>query len=202
MEDSIVRSPPTLGDWLNLAQFAVVWLCHLVLFGLYLYHPPSRPSVKRTIIAIYIAFLLISLTPVIFESTLPPPGTDPNHDRRWVSAIFSYTHSILVNPIVTAIAVAALFPQAHETWSRSDPGALSVRALAAQAVVFAVVAFCWPLRMTLPLGVGFITWYQLIGWAAVDNLVFAIVQAVLWLISRRAGLSGSIEGEETTPLII
>ena len=151
-------------------------------------------------ITIYIAFLLISLAPVIFESALPPSGTNPNHDRRWVSAVFSYTHCILVSPIVTAIAVAALFPQARETWSRSDPGALSVRALAAQAIVFAVVAFCWSLRMTLPLGVVFITWYQLVGWAAVDNLVFAIVQAVLWWISRRTGLSGFIEGE-TTPLI-
>lgn len=27
--DRIVHTPPTLGDWLNLAQFAVVWLCRL-----------------------------------------------------------------------------------------------------------------------------------------------------------------------------
>ena len=29
--DYIVSSPPSLGDWLNLVQFAAVWLCHLLL---------------------------------------------------------------------------------------------------------------------------------------------------------------------------
>ncbi|KAI1779361.1 hypothetical protein F4818DRAFT_438137 [Hypoxylon cercidicola] len=29
--DDVVHNPLTLGDWLNLAQFSIVWLCHLVL---------------------------------------------------------------------------------------------------------------------------------------------------------------------------
>ena len=29
--DSIIGTPPTTGDWLNFAQFTVVWLCHLAL---------------------------------------------------------------------------------------------------------------------------------------------------------------------------
>jgi hypothetical protein len=29
--DSVISTPPTAGDWLNFAQFTVVWLCHLAL---------------------------------------------------------------------------------------------------------------------------------------------------------------------------
>jgi hypothetical protein len=28
-EDTIVHSPPTVGDWLNLGQFGVAWSCYL-----------------------------------------------------------------------------------------------------------------------------------------------------------------------------
>lgn len=152
-------------------------------------------------ITFYIAFLLISVALIIFESTLPPTGTDPHHDRRWVTAIFGNTHTIVVDPIITIIAIIALFPQTRETLSRSDPGALSVDALAAQAIVFALVALYWPRRMRLPSGVGFITWYQLVGWAVVDNFVFALVQAVLWSISTRLRPSNSTENGEATALI-
>jgi hypothetical protein len=152
-------------------------------------------------VAIYVSFLLISLVPVLFEAALPPTGSDPNHDRRWVSAIWVNTHSILINPIVTALAFAALFPQLRELRSRpTDPGALSVEGLAVQAAVFFVVALCWPLRLRLPWGVGLVTWYQLVGWAAIDNAVFAFVQAVLWTFARRRGFAG-VDDRETTPLI-
>jgi hypothetical protein len=29
--DSVSHHPPMPGDWLNLVQFAAVWLCHIVL---------------------------------------------------------------------------------------------------------------------------------------------------------------------------
>ena len=31
IDDAIIQSPPSVGDWLNLAQFASVWLGHLAL---------------------------------------------------------------------------------------------------------------------------------------------------------------------------
>jgi hypothetical protein len=151
--------------------------------------------------SIYIPLLLISVGPIIFESTLPLTGTNSNGDRRWVTAILSNTHAFLVNPIITIIAILALLPQARETWSRSEPGSLSVDGLAAQAIVFAIAALYWPRRMTLSEDMGFFGWYFLVGWAAVDNFVFAFVQAVLWWISTRPRLSGSVENGETTSLI-
>ncbi|KAF5011005.1 hypothetical protein FDECE_2875 [Fusarium decemcellulare] len=199
--DFVVHSPPTLGDWLNLAQFTVVWVGHLVLFGAYLFFPPSRPGSKTTILSIYIAFLLISVAPVIFMAFLPPTGTDPNHDRRWISAIFANTSGLLINPIVTALAIAAYFPQARELRSRPDVGALSVLGLIVQASVFLIVAIIWPFRMELPPGVSFSVWYQFGGWATVDNLIFAFVQAVLWWISRRFGGAVPEEPSEAAPLM-
>ena len=48
---------------------------------------------------------------------------------------------------------------------------------------------------------GLITWYQLVGWAAIDNLVFAFVQAVLFFIAwRRRGPDGTVD--ETMPLLL
>lgn len=29
--DSVINTPPTTGDWLNFAQFTLVWVCHLTL---------------------------------------------------------------------------------------------------------------------------------------------------------------------------
>lgn len=29
-DDSLIQSPPTLGNWLNLAQLAAVWACQVI----------------------------------------------------------------------------------------------------------------------------------------------------------------------------
>jgi len=119
-------------------------------------------------------------------------------------------HTIFINPIVTFISFASLFAQARETLLQPSQGALSIAGLAIQAVVFAVVALYWPLRMTIPREFwdmspvrSFITRYQLVGWAAVDNAVFAIVQAVLlWIaMHRRGGVKGMTTNGETAPLL-
>jgi len=126
-------------------------------------------------------------------------GTDPNNDRRWFSAIYFNVHSLIVNPIVTALTFAALFPQMRTLRSRpedgdSGPGALSIVGLGVQAVVFAVVALAWIFRFYMPRGMisrAFVSWYQLVGWSAVNNGLFAFVQALLWIYAkRRWGLAG------------
>jgi hypothetical protein len=115
---------------------------------------------------------------------------------------------MFINPVVTVLCIAALFVQAKETKSRSDPGGLSVTGLAVQAVIFAVVALSWLFRLVFPwnehlinLG-GLLMWYQYVGWVAVDNAIFAVAQAVLyWLATRsRRGIAG-IGGGETEPLL-
>jgi hypothetical protein len=47
------------------------------------------------------------------------------------------------------------------------------------------------------------TWYQAVGWAAVDNAIFAIGQAVIfWLAINRLSQRGDIPlGNETEPLL-
>lgn len=99
------------------------------------------------------------------------------------------------------------FPQASATRRRAeageeDPGALSVYGLGCQAVVFGLAALAWAFRLRLgPLsrpggsnqpefdwgrdafGLA-CTWYQLAGWAAVDNGVYAVVQGCLFLLAR------------------
>lgn len=85
-----------------------------------------------------------------------------------------------------------------------------------QAIVFAIVALSWTARVrfqpdggeghgggppedrfsvTLWLKV----WYQLVGWATVDNAVFALVQAALFC--RRRHQTGVKSGGEEEPLL-
>ncbi|KAI2469732.1 hypothetical protein F4781DRAFT_208163 [Annulohypoxylon bovei var. microspora] len=202
MANVIVKTPPTVIDWLNLIQFSVVFLCHLVLFGLYLCYPP-KSNFKYYMLAIYISFFLISVAPVVLESTLEPAGSYSY--RRLLAAVFFVLHTIFINPIITVLAAIAVFPQRHEILSHGEPRALSFVGLAAQAAVFAAVACVWPVRYTVGSDVPLIPWYQLVGWAAVDNLIFAIVQGVLFWTSWReqatTDTTKDINPEETTPLI-
>lgn len=55
----------------------------------------------------------------------------------------------------------------------------------------------------MPLIQSLIAWYQLVGWAAVDNVVYAFVQAVLlWIAMRQRGrVPGMETNGETSPLL-
>jgi hypothetical protein len=155
-------------------------------------------------ISTYVAFLLISVAPILVESTLPPSGSgDTMKDRSWLSAVYLFTHAYIINPFITFLAVAALFPQVRELQSSPDLGAISVTGLVMQAFTFAIVAVGWSLRLQLPLSeFRQRDWYPLVGWATVDNLVFAVVQGMLWWIARRRlGLSQIVESGEAAPLL-
>ena len=61
--------------------------------------------------------------------------------------------------------------------------------LATQAVVFALVALSWTARVRFPaiegVSLNLLTaWYQLVGWAAVDNAIFAIIQFMLLSLAK------------------
>jgi hypothetical protein len=170
----------------------------------------DRPGQRYSVLAIWVSFLLISIVPVLIDAFDFGGRDDPY--RKWAGAFFTGVHSMFINPIVTILGIAALFVQARETISRPDPGALSVTGLAIQAVVFVLVSLAWLGRLVFPwdrleghqitLGL-LIIWYQLVGWVAVDNAIFSVVQAVLfWLASRhgRGGGAGNV-GSETEPLL-
>jgi hypothetical protein len=83
--------------------------------------------------------------------------------------------------------------------------------LAVQAAVFALVAVSWVMRVQFPwelldghkitFGV-LITWYEIVGWAAVDNAIFALVQIVLlWIVSHRSSQRIRAAGDESEPLL-
>lgn len=107
-------------------------------------------------------------------------------------------------------------------WSqRKKASAMSTLGLATQAVVFSLVALSWTTRVrfidfggpdgpdwpdevTLPmLRSLLITWYKLVGWAAVFNALFAIMQFVLLCIAKRQKrkIADSFSLREQEPLL-
>ena len=82
------------------------------------------------------------------------------------------------------------------------PQSLSVWGLAAQAVVFILMGVSWTWRMTIDRPT-WVQWYKYVGYAAVDNLLFGIVQSILYLFVL--GVAGSAEGPadagEASPLL-
>lgn len=103
-------------------------------------------------------------------------------------------------------------------WSqRKKASTMSTLGLATQAVVFSLVALSWtsrvrfidfdgpdgpdwPDEVTLPM---LLTWYQLVGWAAVFNALFAIMQFVLLCIAKRQkrSIADSFSLPEQEPLL-
>ncbi|KAK0114832.1 hypothetical protein ONS96_013315 [Cadophora gregata f. sp. sojae] len=178
----------------------------LILFATCLWYVPSDTPRKR-VIALYISFLLISVVPLLID--LLNPSQDPE-EEFWGSVIFSFVHTQLISPLVTVGAMAALYYQ----WPNAGAAALSQDGLAVQAVVFATVALSWTARvrfqpdggdghggtspdggLPVKLWLWLKVWYQLVGWAAVDNAVLALVQAALFF-TRRRETSVKSDGEE------
>jgi hypothetical protein len=178
-------------------------------FLMLLKHAPTRRAAKSAAIAAYFAFLLISLFGVAFEATLPPidHSRGPEQDRRWFLGLFGGFHTLFVNPVITVLGIASFFAQAHDILAGPAIGALSITGLALQAVTFAAVGISWIYRLTIPSHYlrkppadAFAIWYEHVGWAATDNLVFAVVQAILFLLAAvRARRQGDLP--ETTPLL-
>lgn len=83
--------------------------------------------------------------------------------------------------------------------TRPETSALSLPCLAAQAVVFALVAISWMVRVEYPPYLpSWGEWYRLIGWPVVNNGLFASVQGLLLLVALRGGAGdgvGSVQGE-------
>ena len=169
-------------------------------FAACLYCRPVRPNEPKTstLLPAHITFLFVTLVPALIGAICN--GTDPEdrESAQWFSAIFGGIHPVFVNPVVTALGISAVFLQARKICSQPSLGALSAVGLATQAVAFAVVAISWMVRVNFPYELidrvvfgDLVSWYQLVGWAAVNNAVFAIGQAVLLSIVIRRGLWAS-----------
>lgn len=121
--------------------------------------------------------------------------------------VLLFTHIRFIVPIVTFIAAAALYPQARAIRSQ-PPGestSLSLTGLLFQAVIFAVVALSWVFRVKwkdagVPAAEHF-GWYRMVGWATVNNAIFAAVQIILFFLARRRMTAPRATDGETEPLL-
>lgn len=195
--EPVTDSPPPLKVWLDFLQFAVVWAGNGILlvdinlharyrltvhsFVQVLGFPPSRAKLKPTLFLSYVAFFFISVCPAIFVATIPP------HERDIPASVLMVGHQWFMHPVITVISIFAVVPQLHELYLKRSKGALSSHGIGLQALVFLVVAFCWPYRMAFdgdghwPNGVRFQAWWEATGWAFTDNVILAVGYGVVWI---------------------
>jgi len=153
---------------------------------------------KLLFITLYIAFLYIGLLDVVHDYMHPPRKA-----REMMANFWFGVHAWLISRIVTLLGIAAIYFQAKAIRSRPWEHALSRTGLAVQACMFGLVAVSWVFRVeyTWPDWVAgwdaLMHWYMFVGWAAVDNVVFALGQGVLlWVVVRsgaRVGEKGEME---------
>lgn len=105
--------------------------------------------------------------------------------------IVTWVSAIALNPVGTILSASALFPQMALVKERPDVGSLSTLTLAAQGILFIVVGITWNFRLG-PLDEKgpeafppLFYWYNMVGFAVIDNIIFAIVQLVLLFTARR-----------------
>ncbi|KAJ5313319.1 uncharacterized protein N7443_000203 [Penicillium atrosanguineum] len=206
--DLFVETPLTTGDWLNLAQLT------LNSFIICLWFPSdNRTGHKLGLLTVYILFTLISIIPFFIDAIdhdfFGPRGSS---DRNWAEAFFSGWHMMLMHPIVTILALVALPCQARAIRALpvGNVKALSLLRLLTQGVVFSVVAISWTMRVKFMdlsfrdvIAYGWLTvvsWYQMVGWAAVNNAVFALVQRSLFCLARNWGVV-KMADREREPLL-
>lgn len=155
----------------------------------------------------YLSFLAISLLPVLGEALIE---FDSDTDREWYGVVFIAPMLYLVGPMMQILGLAAFRSQAPEVRSKDSiapDSALSVRGLVVQAVVFILVGISFVWRMRVPseeLDEHFVVnsrmWYWTVGWATINNVIFAVAQGVLAWIAWRHEDVGGILGERSTLL--
>lgn len=153
-------------------------------FSLILYFSPLHLGTKTLLVIIYGAVIVVEFGVLIEVASVT--RDKHNGSDSWLSGLLAALHALCLNPLATVLQIAAAFPQLRQLNSQSDLGALSIKSLGFQALLFLVLAISWPLRIFLnegvrwPFQMNLISWYQLIGWAPVNSLIFAIVQGLLW----------------------
>ncbi|OBT72111.1 hypothetical protein VF21_09178 [Pseudogymnoascus sp. 05NY08] len=209
---TFTHNPLSTGDWLNFVQTLVTWLLFLVLFSLCLHLSPGHNS--RPYINIYALFLLISLVPEAIDLVGGTPNST-SWPRQDYQQTFAFFHAILINPLLALLSGFSFFLQAAQTYHHYHHGtqsALSLWGLAAQTVVFTLVAVSWVWRVVYakawdPLfgDDSFLSWYFNYGHPVVANGVFAAVQGGLLLFAgywrRRRGDEVKVGSGETEALL-
>ncbi|KAF4774330.1 hypothetical protein HER10_EVM0011722 [Colletotrichum scovillei] len=201
--DAFVNTPATVGDWLNLGQLMIVWLCSVYLFTLPIRNTSQsheRRIQRGAAITTFVVFLFFSIIPVLIDASLPSSRSEP---RRWAQDIFALLHYVLLIPLSTAFIIVAAVPQVHEIRSEGgDAGALSLPGLAFQCITFTLVAISWVFRVKYPpYSPSWVEWYRLIGWTVVNDALAACVRGFLLVIALREGMDEGWGPFERQPLL-
>ncbi|KAL5341920.1 hypothetical protein BJX70DRAFT_405312 [Aspergillus crustosus] len=189
-----------LSDFLNLTLLFIVWLLFFLLFIVTLsYLPPADQPAKRTVVSIYIGFLLISLILQVYD-ILGGFNDIAHSERDWLLVFFIAGHIAIVNPVLTLCAlVSAAYQSRRILRGPTVVNEFSVSGLAAQSVVFALVASPRFVDNAV------LDWYVKFGWPVVENAVFAIVHFVILCVVVRRSWGGThpclIQRGETEPLL-
>lgn len=158
-----------------------------------LFTPSHSFGTKAWAVFIYLAVLMTTIVPslIIITALEEHNGTAPVIPG---AAIFFTMNIMFIVPPVTLLTAASFYFEGRAILSQpagSDGiGSVSQTGLLAQAVVFAAVALSWVHRAAWPadrpgIGAGlWMGWYRLVGWAAVNNAIFAAGQAYLWFLVR------------------
>lgn len=158
--------------------------------------PPHRPATSKVAVTAYLCFLAITLFPAFAQALIPWD------DREMLSAILVGTMLYLLAPIVQLLGFAAMRVQAREMMASGSVGALSIPGLVIQAVVFLLVGISLLFRLKPPAEeldnhwiVNARDWYWKVGWATLNNIIFALGQAVLACIAWHYNRMGSSESQ-------
>lgn len=205
-----LHTPPSAGDWFSLCHCAIVSILFFRLVraspcspllghfrNLYIYIYISRFALvlyyseyRFCLSAGYTGFLLVSIIPLVIDAILD----FDDEGRRWLSAFYAALHFFLIFEIVTILGVLDIWRQAREIRAVPFPNALSLQSLCAQAIVFTLLMAVWIWSLPFPYDKlqGHWDWntfsirYGAIGWVIVDNFIFAVGQAALFVMAMRS----------------
>lgn len=161
---------------------------------------------------IYLAVLLATLIPafMIINNSDEHKQSPGNGTPFFARDLFLGGHILYIVPVNTLLTALSFYFESRLVLPRppDDAGSLSLIGLLVQALVFGAVAVSWESRVQWPdhpppLGGALVWWgwYRMIGWAAIDNAVFAAGQGYLWLVIRRILTANAASSGETEPLL-
>jgi hypothetical protein len=117
-------------------------------------------------------------------------------------------HLLYINPITAVTGIFSLFAQASQMGPQTSQSVLSTDGLLAQVILFAIIGISWVCRL-VPTGefydwddpwMNWNMWFEPVGWAVLDNLIFAFVHTALFCIAWRRRDNATIV-DETTNLL-
>lgn len=130
----------------------------------------------------WVAFVAATLLPVMARIV-------KNAKETFTDGLLRGMNCFYITPICTSLGVIALLSQALTTLQLASAESVDTNTLQSQSIVFAILGLTWLYRLLYPSLFWqaerpsvYWKWYLEIGWSAVNSLLWAIIQGVLWYI--------------------